>query len=344
MRSGSPDDSVRHVGRDVEGELEALFVGAQRQRLHRIADAVVEIERDRLEPQLARFDLGEVENVVDDAEQRVGGRFDHPEVLALLDGELGVERQIRHADDAVHRRPNLVAHVGEKLRFQPHRFERRVPRFFELGRNPFALRDVAVDAEDRLPAAVVDQRRADQKRDRRAIRPKLHRLERGNRSLGEQLGPLRLAVLDVLRQRLEAPADERLARKAIRLARLVVDVDHDLAVGLEDDDRVVGEHEEVPVLRGLPGRGLGALARGDVARDAQQAGNLSVLVAVHLLGDQVLMGHAAERGDIFEDLRLCRSAAPHGRPRCTCAPSPPRTDRRRTCRRTRRATCRESRR
>ena len=37
------------------------------------------------------------------------------QALALFGGELGVERQLRHADDAVHRRPDLVAHVGEEL-------------------------------------------------------------------------------------------------------------------------------------------------------------------------------------------------------------------------------------
>ena len=40
--------------------------------------------------------------------------LDHLEV-ALLGGEVGVERQVGHADDAVHRRANLVAHVGEEL-------------------------------------------------------------------------------------------------------------------------------------------------------------------------------------------------------------------------------------
>ncbi len=29
--------------------------------------------------------------------------------------ERGVEQQLRHADDAVHRRPNLMAHIGQKL-------------------------------------------------------------------------------------------------------------------------------------------------------------------------------------------------------------------------------------
>ncbi len=37
------------------------------------------------------------------------------EVVALLAGEVGGERQRGHADDAVHRRADLVAHVGEEL-------------------------------------------------------------------------------------------------------------------------------------------------------------------------------------------------------------------------------------
>ena len=36
------------------------------------------------------------------------------QVLALLGGQVGVQRQFGHADDAVHRRANLVAHVGQE--------------------------------------------------------------------------------------------------------------------------------------------------------------------------------------------------------------------------------------
>ena len=45
----------------------------------------------------------------------VGGRLDDPQVLALFGREVGVQHEIGHADDAVHRRPDLVAHVGEEL-------------------------------------------------------------------------------------------------------------------------------------------------------------------------------------------------------------------------------------
>jgi hypothetical protein len=45
----------------------------------------------------------------------VGRRPHRGEVVPLVHGELAVEHEVRHADDAVHRRPDLVAHVREKL-------------------------------------------------------------------------------------------------------------------------------------------------------------------------------------------------------------------------------------
>ena len=36
-------------------------------------------------------------------------------VLALLRAQVGEQEQLGHADDAVHRRADLVAHVGEEL-------------------------------------------------------------------------------------------------------------------------------------------------------------------------------------------------------------------------------------
>ena len=39
--------------------------------------------------------------------------------VALLGGERGIEQELRHADDAVHRRPDLVAHIGEEFGLHP---------------------------------------------------------------------------------------------------------------------------------------------------------------------------------------------------------------------------------
>ena len=79
-------------------------------------DRVDERERNRLELQLARLDLREVEDVVEDRQQRLGRALDGVQAVGLIRRELRVERQRRHADDAVHRRANLVAHVRQELR------------------------------------------------------------------------------------------------------------------------------------------------------------------------------------------------------------------------------------
>ncbi len=70
-----------------------------------------------MQHQLVRLDLGEVEHVVDDHQKRLAGIADGFRIKALFLGQIGVHQQVRHADDAVHRRADLVAHVGEEGRF-----------------------------------------------------------------------------------------------------------------------------------------------------------------------------------------------------------------------------------
>ena len=76
---------------------------------------VPQVELDRIEFHLAGLDLGEVEDVVDHGEQRIRRGAGGLDVVALLRGELGVQSQFRHSQDAVHGRPDLMAHVGQEL-------------------------------------------------------------------------------------------------------------------------------------------------------------------------------------------------------------------------------------
>jgi hypothetical protein len=89
----------------------------------------------------AGFDLREVEDVVDDVQQRMRRALRHRQQLALLGVEIGIEQQPGQADDAVHRRPDLVAHVGEELALDRGRLLRLPPRLFELARLGLQLRD-----------------------------------------------------------------------------------------------------------------------------------------------------------------------------------------------------------
>ena len=74
------------------------------------------IEIAGIQLHLAALDLGHIQNVVDQPQQIIGGGLDllqavHDPLRALP----ALERDGRHADDAVHRRADLVAHAGEKL-------------------------------------------------------------------------------------------------------------------------------------------------------------------------------------------------------------------------------------
>ena len=67
------DDAGRHVGRDVGDQLEALLVRAAAPAACSVSSTTSrERERHRLELQLARLDLREVEDVVEDRQQRLG--------------------------------------------------------------------------------------------------------------------------------------------------------------------------------------------------------------------------------------------------------------------------------
>jgi SAM-dependent methyltransferase len=98
--------------------------------------------RASLELDLARFYLREIENVVDDGQQRFAGPADDLDILDLLTGERRVEQQGRHADDAVHRRADLMAHVREELRFGARGLlELLVQRYFEKKDDRWQLKE-----------------------------------------------------------------------------------------------------------------------------------------------------------------------------------------------------------
>ena len=105
---------LRDARRDVHQELESLLVGLlRRQRRHR-ADDVIELEVGGLEVEPASLNLGEVEDVVDDRQQRGAGVVDLADVVTLLGRKRCLEGEMRQADDRVHRRADLVAHVREE--------------------------------------------------------------------------------------------------------------------------------------------------------------------------------------------------------------------------------------
>ena len=75
-----------------------------------------ERERPRLQIELAGLDLGEIENLLDQRQQRFARGLRRLGVSELLGRERRVEQQIGHAENAVERRADFVADRGEEAR------------------------------------------------------------------------------------------------------------------------------------------------------------------------------------------------------------------------------------
>ena len=85
-----------------------------------------------VEHELAGVDLREIEDVVDDGEQRVARLDDDVGEHLLLRRQLGFCQQLGHAEHAVHRRADLVAHIGEEFGLGAVGEHRLALRFLEL--------------------------------------------------------------------------------------------------------------------------------------------------------------------------------------------------------------------
>jgi len=97
---------------------------------------------DALHVELARLDLGEVQDVIQDRQERLGAGPDGLCKVALLGVEVGLQQEPAHPDDAVHGCPDLVAHVRQELRLQAAARKGLVSGTLELRLGGDAVADV----------------------------------------------------------------------------------------------------------------------------------------------------------------------------------------------------------
>ena len=111
----APKGQWRVVGVELHRQFEAFGFGRLRHHRQRFLDRVGQTEVHRFQFQMPAFDFREVQDVVDDAQQmapRCLHRFG-PDALRGL--QFAVDEQFVHAQHAVHRRADLVAHRGQEL-------------------------------------------------------------------------------------------------------------------------------------------------------------------------------------------------------------------------------------
>jgi hypothetical protein len=74
-----------------------------------------------------RVDVGEVQDIVDDAQQKACGALRLIRVSALFFVHVGFGQKTDHPENGVDGRPDFVAHVGQKFAFGPGVFFRLIP-------------------------------------------------------------------------------------------------------------------------------------------------------------------------------------------------------------------------
>ena len=134
-----------------------LFLSTQflllRLPAHQLVDLVhdlADVHRSRVQRDFARLELGQIEYVVDQCEQNLTAAADRLRIRTLLFGELGHQQQLRHAQHAVHRRADLVAHHRQEFAFGAQRFvhhgERLLKRARALVHEALELRGMGLQA------------------------------------------------------------------------------------------------------------------------------------------------------------------------------------------------------
>ena len=136
---GIADHVGRHIGRHITHQFQALGASLVAHHVRDTFEHAIEQKRLPLHHQLAGLDFGKIQDVVDHAQQVLPCLLDLADVVMLARAEARLERQVRHPDDGVHGRADLVAHVGQEVGFERCGFFRKL-----LGAAQFLLGQLPV--------------------------------------------------------------------------------------------------------------------------------------------------------------------------------------------------------
>ena len=105
-----------------------------------------EFEIDRLNRQLAGFDFGKVENIVDDGQQGFAAAQRQPHLAPGFGLQLFVaQRKTQHADHAIQRGADFMAHAGQEKRLGFGCRFCLFPRLLQLAQHLLAILNVQLD-------------------------------------------------------------------------------------------------------------------------------------------------------------------------------------------------------
>ncbi|KAF5058282.1 hypothetical protein DSECCO2_348250 [anaerobic digester metagenome] len=119
------DQAGREAGQHGDRQFVAVREGPGGQDVPHLVQQRVQIEGSGVQRHLVGLDLGQVQNVVDDAHKMVCRGADLEQILAQPPFGLQLEGQVQKSEDGGHGRADLVAHAGQKRTLGPgHGFGR----------------------------------------------------------------------------------------------------------------------------------------------------------------------------------------------------------------------------
>ena len=104
--------SVLSLLADINQKLNPFFTGTRHVRTNKRLNKGAHGNRLCLQFHFAGFDTREIKNVVNDVQQRLGRTHHQRKVITLIGVKRGIKAQLRHANNAVHRRANFMTHIG----------------------------------------------------------------------------------------------------------------------------------------------------------------------------------------------------------------------------------------
>ena len=146
------DEPVDDPGIGVDVQDDALFPTREFEQFLHLPEAVPQVERNRLQGELARLDPGQVENVREQTVQPPGRLDGRTDVVRLLQVQAGGLEQLEHSENAVHGRADFVTHVRQEFGLDDAGGLGLLLFPAQLGLDPLALGDVP-DNSQRQPLA-----------------------------------------------------------------------------------------------------------------------------------------------------------------------------------------------
>ena len=158
---------TKNIERDilvnVEEQREAFFTRLLGDQFKRFFDQRNDFKRYRFERHVARFNFRKIQYIVDESQQRIAGRTNQADVVALLVVQAGFIQQARHAKHTVQRGTDFVAHGGKECLLRTSRLGNAHVGFHQFNFRYLPIRHIrdGTDKPHRTPVGIARRDRTD---------------------------------------------------------------------------------------------------------------------------------------------------------------------------------------